>query len=179
MRGEKSLSLCEAMSLRSGTIALLALAFALSAIAGCREADEPTVSAADLASFSPQPTPEKALRAYMKLLELRVKDPNLALFTPETRRLRVGASSTDFQQENELRSLRPAIGTISVRRRENLAVIRFASEHRKVPPYFFRRGGHGWMLDLATPRRVLVFDHANDWAFRSRDHEFAFAFDDG
>ncbi len=157
--------------------ALLVLALAVASVGACGGAAEPT--AADLASLSPQPTPEGALGAYIRLLELKVKDPSLTLFTPETRRLLAGMTMRDDQQDNELRSLRPATESMSVRSRGSLAVIRFAAEHRKVSPYFFRRGADGWMLDLATPRRVLVFNQANEWPFRSRDHEYAFAFDDG
>lgn len=159
------------LAARSASLLVLAIALAASGACGL----EP--GAPDAASLGAQPTPEATLRAYMRALEHGVKDPNLGLFTPETRRLLAGHTTHSDQQARELRSLRPAIDAIDVRSRGSLAVIRFPPRYRQVPPYFFRRGAEGWMLDLATPRRILVFNQANEWTFRSRDHEYAFAFD--
>ncbi len=159
----------------TGPAVLLAVAAVLTACGACGD----TPRAAVAANLGAQPTPEAALRAYLRVLESRVKDPDLALFTPESRRMLAGRTVRDDQQALELRSLRPAIGSITLRQRGDRAVVRFGSQHRRIPPYFFRRGADGWMLDLATPRRILVFNQANEWSFRSRDHEYAFAFDGG
>lgn len=127
--------------------------------------------------FGPQPLPEAAMRKYMEVLELRVKDPALGLYSPETREFLSGWTVTDAQQENELRGLYESFPRAAVLKRGDLAVVRFPASERQSPPYFLRRGEGGWMLDFASMSRLIGFNHRNEWFFRDLSHEFMFAFD--
>ncbi|GAB4387435.1 MAG: hypothetical protein Kow0025_00980 [Thermodesulfovibrionales bacterium] len=128
--------------------------------------------------FGPQPLPEAAMRKYIEALELRVKDPWLGLYTPETREFLAGWTVNDAQQENELRGLYESFPEATVFEEGGLAVVRFPVARRGAPPYFLRRGEEGWMLDLAAMGRLVGFNHKNQWFFRDRSHEYMFAFQD-
>ncbi len=55
--------------------------------------------------FGPQPSPELSLEAQKKVLRLHIKDPNLGLYTPGTRKFFSQWVVTDAQQSNELKHL--------------------------------------------------------------------------
>ncbi|WP_456432796.1 TPM domain-containing protein [Thermosulfuriphilus sp.] len=127
--------------------------------------------------FGPQPNPLAALEKYKQVLRLHIKDPDLGLYTEDSRRFFRSWVVTDAQQDNSLRSLlkapRPEVFV-----RGDRAVIRFPVSRRDLPPYFLRRGDGGWMLDFASMNRFIRFNHLNQWYFQSLDHPYIFAFKD-
>ena len=129
-------------------------------------------------SFSAGATPEAAFATYLQVLRERVKDPELPLYTPETRTMLRKWLVTDGQQANELKNL----GSPQARGEwfvsGELAVLRFPLRERQLPPYFFRRGGEGWMLDLNAMGQLLAFNHLNQWHLRRTEHPYDFAFRD-
>lgn len=127
--------------------------------------------------FGPQPYPRMALEKYMEVLALYIKDPNLELYTPETREFFKKWTVTDAQQDNSLRNLEKTVTQAIVFQRGNLAVIRFPITNRHAAPYFLRRNNKGWMLDFATMNKTMGFNHKNQWFFRARDHKFMFGFE--
>lgn len=138
---------------------------------------DPKPPHAEARHFGPKPSPEAAFAAYRDVLARGVKDPELGLYTPETRRLLAARVLTDAQQDQELRALGSA-GAPRVHRRGDLAVLRFEASEGRVPPYFLRRDPAGWRLDLASASRVIGFDARNRWFLRTRDSEYAFALGD-
>lgn len=128
-------------------------------------------------NFQPQATPEETLQFYMHALKTHVKDPQLPLFTPETRKFFSKWVVTDAQQDNELRSLRERVEA-TILRSGNYAVLRYPLESRLQSPYFFRKGDEGWMLDFATMNWVLQMNHKNMWMMKKMDHPYMFAFAD-
>ena len=127
--------------------------------------------------FGPQSTPQKALETYKMVLRGHVKDPELTLYTEETRRFLRQWLVTDAQQDNEFKAItRNGAGEVILS--EDRAVIRFPLNNRQASPFFFRLGPDGWMLDFATMHRSLGFNHKNQWFFRSPEHDFMFAFND-
>lgn len=129
--------------------------------------------------FAAGATPLATLQTYMELLRSRVKDPDLALYTPETRELFHRWLLTDGQQEQELRTLSAALPQAEERVGEGLAVVRFPAAERQSAPYLLRRGEDGWQLDFAAMSRLVGFNHLNQWYFRDRNHPWMFAFADG
>ena len=127
--------------------------------------------------FGAQPSPEQALAAYKRVLRLYIKDPNLRLYTPESRKFFSQWVVTDAQQSNELDHLESAkssrIFIEGVR-----AVIRFPLEDRTHNPFFFRQGPDGWMLDFAAMHQTIIFNHKNYWHFKVKDHPYMFGFKD-
>jgi uncharacterized protein len=130
------------------------------------------------AEFGPRGSPEETLKQYIKALKLHIKDPNLGMYTPDTRRFFSTWVVTDAQQDNELQDLEKAIHTGVLLQNENLAVVRFPVANRQVPPYFFRQSDDGWMLDCASMSKTIRFNHLNQWFFKTRTHPFMFAFKD-
>jgi uncharacterized protein len=127
--------------------------------------------------FGPQPTPQKALEAYKMVLRGHVKDPELTLYTQETRRFLRQWLVTDAQQDNELKAItRNGAGEVILS--EDRAVIRFPLSYRQASPFFFRQGPDGWMLDFAAMHRSIGFNHKNQWFFRNHENDFIFAFND-
>jgi uncharacterized protein len=106
-----------------------------------------------------------------------LKDPELTLYTQETRRFLRQWLVTDDQQDNEFKAI-TRNGTGEVIFTEDRAVIRFPLSNRQTSPFFFRRGPDGWMLDYAAMNRILGFNHKIQWFFRTPEHDFMFAFND-
>jgi hypothetical protein len=132
----------------------------------------------EAAKFGPQPTPLTALAAYREALRHSVEDPDLELYTPESRQFLGRWQVTAAQQENELRSLEMVWPAAEVIVSGSLAAIRFPLEERRHAPYFLRRHQAGWQLDLAARSRLVVFNSHNQWHFSNLDHGFMFAFRD-
>ena len=113
----------------------------------------------------------------MRLLRHKIKDPNLALYTPKTRKFLSGWVVTDAQQDNELRGLeRAVIDKVTIA--GNRAVIRFPADQRTLPPYFLENNGNGWAFDFAAMSALIQMNHKNMWHFVSRDHPYMFGFAD-
>ncbi len=132
----------------------------------------------DSEPFAAADSAEETLRRYMKVLQGHIKDPDLGLYTPKTRKFFRNWLVTDAQQDNELRELAAMIDRGQVVAVDNLAVMRFPLEQRRTSPYLLRRDESGWMLDFAAMGRLIGFNHRNQWFFRSTGHEFMFAFTD-
>lgn len=128
--------------------------------------------------FGARPSPLETLGQYQKLLRLHIKDPDLALYTPESRRFFKGWTVTDAQQDNESRKLETGLGVARVIVTDDRAVIRFPLSDRGRNPYFLTRGHEGWMLDFAGMNRAIGFNHLNQWFFRDQSHPYMFAFKD-
>lgn len=132
---------------------------------------------ADRERYNAQDSPKATLQAYQHALRNHVKDPNLSLFTPQTREFFSTWVVTNAQQDNELRSLeKSTLEKIIVSGK--YAVIRFPASSRTQPPYFLQKGTDGWMLDMVTMSQVVRMNHRNMWMFKSMDHPFMFAFTD-
>jgi hypothetical protein len=131
----------------------------------------------DSNAYLPQHTPIDSLTVYMRLLRNKIKDPDLALYTPETRKFLSRWVVTDAQQENELSRLeRASIDRVLIA--GNKAVIRFPSGQRTMPPYFLEKNGSGWAFDFAAMNNLIRMNHKNMWHFVSRDHPYMFGFAD-
>ena len=128
--------------------------------------------------FGPQANPLASLRTYMEVLGRHIKDPDLGLYTPETRGFFRKWTVTDAQQENELQKLEKTLSLARVISNGNLAIIRFPLSDRSAAPYFLVRDEGKWMLDFASMSAHIGFNHMNQWFFRTRTHGYMFGFDD-
>jgi hypothetical protein len=134
-------------------------------------------AATDPDNYQPGASPEQSLAVYRQVLLDKVKDPNLPLYTPQTRKFLSAWVVTDAQQDNALRSLQEA--TIDqVLASGNRAVIRFPLLHRTHPPYLLKNNGQGWEIDFATMNQVIRMNHRNMWHFITREHPYMFGFTD-
>ena len=127
--------------------------------------------------FLARASPEETLHEYMRVLRQHEKNPQLELFTPETREFFKKWLVTDGQQDNELRSLERAVPEKVIIAGE-YAVIRYPVGQRTQAPYFLKKGADGWMLDFWTMSQVLQMNHENNYHFKRLDHPYRFAFAD-
>lgn len=128
--------------------------------------------------FGARPSPRDTLAAYREALALRLKDPDLGIYTPESREFFRGWVVTDAQQAHEQQTLERHLDRGAYVEAGDRAVLRFPVADRGAGPYFFRRGEAGWMLDFASMSRLIGFNHLNQWHFRAADHPYMFAFED-
>lgn len=135
-------------------------------------------SKADDETFLPQATPIATLDSYRSSLAARNKNPNLAIYTPESREFFGQWLVTDAQQKNALRTLEESLPTAEVIQLNDLAVIRFPVSSRQASPYFLRNSSAGWQLDFVAMNQTIGFNHRNQWHFRVQEHPFSFAFKD-
>lgn len=126
-------------------------------------------------AFLPGSTPEQTLQRYRQVLALHIKDPNLGLYTPQTKKFFSNWVVTDGQQNNELRSLQnhPEYHILIDR---NRAVIRYPVAERLLPPYFMELGDDGWMLDFWTMSQTIRMNHKNQWHLVKNKHPYMFGF---
>jgi hypothetical protein len=127
------------------------------------------------ASFGPQPSADAAFAAYLRVLEDGIRDADLGLYSPETRKLLRARRITEQQRTNELAAIRAVYPTRVVVEQGALAVIKFPGS-TLVPPYFFRHEPGGWTIDLAVANGIIGFDQLNRWYVRNARSEFAFGF---
>jgi uncharacterized protein len=132
----------------------------------------------DPGRFVPGADPLATLQVYREVLRQRVKDPDLAIYTPQSREFFRKWLVTDAQQANELKSLIKVLDSAEVRSSELYAVVRTDPEARTSAPYLLRRGELGWQLDFVTMSQVIGFNHLNQWRFRTLNHPYMFAFAD-
>ena len=135
-------------------------------------------SLADGGAFLPQATPIATLESYRDSLSAFNKNPNLAIYTPESRNFFSRWLVTDGQQQNALRTLEESLPAAEVVKQNNLAVIRFPVMNRQASPYFLRNSPAGWQLDFITMNQTIGFNHRNQWHFRVQEHPYSFAFKD-
>ncbi|MCM2265208.1 MAG: TPM domain-containing protein [Desulfuromonadales bacterium] len=128
--------------------------------------------------YSAGASPQETLSSYLQVLNSRNKDPELQIYTPETRNMLRKWLVTDAQQASELKTLSAAVGRGNWRIEGSLAVLRFPLAERQLPPYFFQQSEQEWMLDLTTMSQLVAFNHLNQWHFRHLEHPYMFAFQD-
>ena len=128
--------------------------------------------------YQAQPSVRDALDKYIEVLRLHIKDPDLGIYTPESRKFFRDWLVTDAQQDNELRNINRAMPTAEIFIKDSLAVISFSPEDRQASPFFLEKGNQGWMMDFASMNKLIGFNHKNQWHLRQPNHKYMFGFKD-
>lgn len=138
-----------------------------------------TSSAIDVAS-TPGSRPETTLDAYIAAMAGHNDSAGLPIYTAETQAMLRDWTMTPAQMDNVVRSNRNCPrDAIRIDRTQGLAVVRYSVTSRKCSPFFLRRIGQAWRLDLAAQQKHIRFNHRNYWRFvDGPPPEYAFAFDD-
>lgn len=126
--------------------------------------------------YQAQPSVKDTVDKYIEILHLHIKDPELGIYTPETRKFFSDWVVTDAQQDNELQVINSAMSTANIFTKDNLAVISFSYDLRQASPFFLEKGSQGWMLDFASMSKLIGFNHKNQWHLRQRNHKYMFGF---
>lgn len=136
------------------------------------------ITSVKLEKYLPQATPLATLDEYRQSLRDLIKDPQLRIYTQESRQFFSNWLVTDAQQKNALKVLEQVFSKAEVRILDRLAVIRFPVANRQASPYFMQQSVDGWQLDFVEMSRVIGFNHRNQWHFRQQQHPYMFAFSD-
>lgn len=125
--------------------------------------------------------PRAVLAAYREAMNQRNGNPELSIYTEETRAFLRQWTVTPAQMDNEAKNLTACPrGTVTVR--AEYAVLRFPVSVRQCPPYFFRIEDDAWRLDLTMMSKAIRFNHRNEWHFDTQyhleDEPYTFAFSD-
>ena len=128
------------------------------------------LSPASRAAFSPAPTVHEAYARYRAWLVSGGLDPDVELFTPETRKLLCSWRGTPSYAASMIDRL--ASGPVEVRERGDAALL-FATRDPLALPHLFRRAPAGWQVDLAAEQRHLrmIAGGAHTWTLRNVDAE--------
>lgn len=125
--------------------------------------------------------PRAVLAAYREAMDQRNGNPELSIYTEETRAFLRQWTVTPAQMDNEAKNLAACpTGTLKVS--AAYAVLRFPVSSRLCPPYFFQIEDGEWRLDLAMMSKAIRFNHRNQWHFDAQYHlesePYTFAFSD-
>jgi len=135
------------------------------------------------APTNPEPagrSPGETLAIYFAAMAERNADPNLEIYTAETRGMLSEWVVTAAQMDNLVKTYRrcqpqpPRLAPGG-----GHAVIRYPPAERRCAPWFFERSGRAWTLDLTMMQRAIRFNHDNHWRLDpGANHPYGFAFED-
>ncbi len=123
--------------------------------------------------FSAQPTPQLTLERYLEACSRHIKDPNLGIYTEETKEFFRNWTVTNAQMDN-MRMYEGVPFKLMIE--GDYAVIFYPDKDWTYSPFFLKKGPAGWQLDFATMSKVIRFNQNNYWFFVSFDHPYMFAF---
>jgi uncharacterized protein len=121
--------------------------------------------------------PLQVVETYHERMAERDARADLALYSSDTVTMLRSWVVTPAQMDNVVRTYR-ACAVDGVRTAGDAAVVRYRVEQRQCAPYFLRREGDAWKLDLTQMSSAIRFNHENQWRFQTplaSDYEFAFA----
>ncbi len=125
-------------------------------------------------------SPGETLAAYLAAMADRNTDPELGIYTAETRGMLSQWVVTPAQMDNVVKAYRrchpepPRLDPGGGR-----AVIRHPPAERACAPWFFERSGAAWALDLTMMQRAIRFGRDNSWHFDpTAEHAYTYAFRD-
>lgn len=131
-------------------------------------------------------TPKTVLKKYLSALKENNNNPNLSIYTTETKEFFKKHTTTTINQDNEVKFLTPCLKTQKTlfSYNQNYAVVaNDFTKQRTCSPYFFKKEDGKWKLDIATMAQVLRFNVNMQWHFdmetrlKNEAMNYAFAFD--
>ena len=125
-------------------------------------------------------SPKETLAAYLAAMAAHDAAVDSALYTPETRAMLAGWVMTRAQMDNVVSTYR-GCGVATERRdvADTLAVLRYPIKDRQCSPWFLRRAGNDWQLDLTMMQKAIRFGRDNSWRLLpGAPHPYEFAFED-
>jgi len=131
-------------------------------------------------------TPMYVLKKYLASLKVHNTNPNLDIYTDDTKAFYKQHTVTEINQNNEIRFLTPCVESKKVKYDTNgkhAVVMNDPVEQRTCAPYFFKKEQGMWKLDFATMAKILLFNAPMQWHFdldnrlKGEAMYYAFAFD--
>ena len=121
---------------------------------------------------SPDDTPEDVLQKYIQARRAHNNNPNLDIFTDETKRFFNKWTVTPVQMDNEVQAFSSCYGAQTfISGGYDFAVILYPIRQRNCSPYFFKKEAGCWKMDFATMSKTIRFNHENKWHLALGWHE--------
>ncbi len=113
---------------------------------------------------SPADTPDRVLQKYIQSRRDHNDNPNLDIFTDETKTFFRNWTVTPVQMDNEVRFFSKCSDPQTLFSDDrNFAVILYPLTQSKCSPYFFKKEQESWKLDFATMTKLIRFNHQMEW----------------
>ncbi len=111
-------------------------------------------------------SPKDVLHAYIEARKEDNDNPDLSIFTDETKDFFHKWTVTPVQMDNEVRAFEKCSGseTVIADDRQYAAII-YPIEQRKCCPYLLRKEHGRWRLDFATMNKLIRFNTQEKWHF--------------
>jgi len=109
-------------------------------------------------------TPDDILEKYFQSLREHNKNPNLDIFTKDTKKFFSKWTVTDINQNNELRFASHCQNR-NYYTEGDYAVLLYTLEPRTCSPYLFKKEDGVWRIDIATMAKTLRFNKDMMWHF--------------
>lgn len=130
--------------------------------------------------YSTPNTPEEMLNLYFKAMKEHNSNPDLPIFTEESRQMLKTWKVTPSQMDNIVASYNSC--TPDETKYDStylLAVIHYPINQKQCSPWFFQKHENSWKLDLTMMQKAVRFDNKNRWHFvPGFNHQYGFAFSD-
>ncbi len=132
-------------------------------------------------SSSLNDTPADVLAKYFSSLKNHNQNPDLDIFTEETKKFFRSWTVTDINMDNELRFASHCKNGKYYSFDDNYAVLLYPVKPRTCAPYLFKKEDGRWKLDIFTMAKVIRFNKNMMWHFdmqekasRLTPYEFSF-----
>lgn len=107
-------------------------------------------------------SPAQVLKRYELAMKDRNNNPDLTIYSKQTRDMLSQRVMTPAQMDNVAQSLSRCQAE-TLFRHENRAVLRYPVEERTCSPYFFLKEDEQWRLDFTVMIDALRFGRNNEW----------------
>ncbi|MEQ9545086.1 MAG: TPM domain-containing protein [Marinobacter sp.] len=107
-------------------------------------------------------SPREVLDRYRQAMEDRNNNPQLSIYSRQTREMLGQRVMTPAQMDNVAKSLRNCQPE-KLFNQDNRAVLRYPIKARTCPPYFFLREDNQWRLDFTVMINAIRFGRNNEW----------------
>ncbi len=119
----------------------------------------------------------QVLELYVQAMSERNADPNLSIYTKDTREWKKEWVVTNSQMARSESSIK-SCGKGTAIKSDKLAVIRYNLANRECHPFYFVFEDGAWRMDFLTMMQTIRFNHRNLWLLYRKDHPYMFAFKD-
>lgn len=115
-------------------------------------------------SASSADTPQDVLEKYVQSRRDHNNNPDLDIFTSETKDFFRNWTVTPVQMDNEVRFFTRCYDPQTLfSDDQEFAVILYPIKQRKCSPYFFKKEADNWKLDFANMSKIIRFNHEMKW----------------
>ncbi len=125
---------------------------------------ELNVKSRQTVAASSDDTPERVLQKYIQSRRDHNDNPDLDIYTDETKAFFNNWTVTPVQMDNEVRFFSKCSEPETlISESHDFAVILFPLSQRKCSPYFLKKEASSWKLDFATMSKLIRFNHKMEW----------------